>query len=191
MDKTDYGTDDDKTVGEELFSRINTKRYIVTTDANGDKVYVRNNIDLKGNESKYTIGNLVMNEEVAQHVGKIPLSTLQGKEDFERAQALVDLWSNKFASLNPEVYATADFNTFYDNFIGEYATIGRVLGNYVSNQETMVEGYDNQRLQIEGVSSDEELQKMIKFQQAYNAASRYVNVVSEMIEHLIVTLGNG
>ena len=40
------------------------------------------------------------------------------------------------------------------------------------------------------VSSDEELEKMIKFQQAYNAASRYINVVSDMLESLIVSLGN-
>lgn len=31
---------------------------------------------------------------------------------------------------------------------------------------------------------------MIKFQQAYNAASRYINVVSDMLESLIVSLGN-
>lgn len=190
MDKTDYGMDDDKTIGEELVSRLNTKRYIVTTDSKGETVYVRNNIDLKGNESLYTIGNLIMNDEVAQNVGKIALTTVQGKEDFDRAQELVDLWENKFASLNPEVYAKADFNTYYTNFIGEYATIGRVLDNYVNNQETMVNGYDNQRLQLQGVSSDEELEKMIKYQQAYNAASRYINVVSEMLEHLIVSLGN-
>ena len=35
-----------------------------------------------------------------------------------------------------------------------------------------------------------ELEKMIKFQQAYNAASRYINVVSDMLESLIVSLGN-
>ena len=45
----------------------------------------------------------------------------------------------------------------------------KALYNYVGNQTTMVDGYDNQRLQSEGVSSDEELEKMIKYQQAYNA----------------------
>ena len=54
----------------------------------------------------------------------------------------------------------------------------------------MVDGYDNQRLQTSGVSSDEELEKMIKYQHAYNAASRYINVVSEMIEHLVTSLGH-
>ena len=94
MDKTDYGMDDDKTIGEELISRTNTKRYIVTTDANGGTIYVRNNLDVKGNQSYYTIGSLEMNEEVAQNVGKIALTTKQGKEDFDKAQELVDMWEN-------------------------------------------------------------------------------------------------
>ena len=29
---------------------------------------------------------------------------------------------------------------------------------------------------------------MIKYQNAYNAASRYINVVSEMLEHLVTRL---
>lgn len=82
------------------------------------------------------------------------------------------------------MYAKSDYMSFYNNYIGEYATMGKALYNYVGNQTTMVDGYNNQRLQSEGVSSDEELEKMIKYQQAYNAASRYVNVVSEMLENL-------
>ena len=190
MDKTGYGMDDDKTVGTELFSRKGTDRYIKTTDDSGKTIYIRNNLNETNYESLYKLGNLQINPEAAQNVGKIPLSTVQGKEDFDRAKELVDAWDEKFASLNPDTYAKSDFMTFYNNFIGEYATLGKALGNYVSNQTTMVDGYDNQRLQSEGVSSDEELEKMIKYQQAYNAASRYVNVVSEMLEHLVTSLGN-
>ncbi|MCH5254164.1 MAG: hypothetical protein J1F41_04505, partial [Lachnospiraceae bacterium] len=39
------------------------------------------------------------------------------------------------------------------------------------------------------VSSDEELTNMIMYQNAYNASSRYINVISEMIEHIVTTLG--
>lgn len=190
MDKTGYGMDDDKTVGTELFSRKGTDRYIKTTDDSGKTIYIRNNLNETDYESLYKLGNLQINPEAAQNVGKIPLSTVQGKEDFDRAKELVDAWDEKFASLNPNTYAKSDFMTFYNNFIGEYATLGKALGNYVSNQTTMVDGYDNQRLQSEGVSSDEELEKMIKYQQAYNAASRYVNVVNQMLEHLVTSLGN-
>lgn len=190
MDKTGYGMDDDKTVGTELFSRKGTDRYIKTTDDSGKTIYIRNNLNETDYESLYKLGNLQINPEAAQNVGKIPLSTVQGKEDFDRAKELVDAWDEKFASLNPDTYAKSDFMTFYNNFIGEYATLGKALDNYVSNQTTMVDGYDNQRLQSEGVSSDEELEKMIKYQQAYNAASRYVNVVNQMLEHLVTSLGN-
>ena len=190
MDKTGYGMDDDKTVGTELFSRKGTDRYIKTTDDSGKTIYIRNNLNETDYESLYKLGNLQINPEAAQNVGKIPLSTVQGKEDFDRAKELVDAWDEKFASLNPDTYAKSDFLTFYNNFIGEYATLGKALGNYVSNQTTMVDGYDNQRLQSEGVSSDEELEKMIKYQQAYNAASRYVNVVNQMLEHLVTSLDN-
>ena len=40
-----------------------------------------------------------------------------------------------------------------------------------------------------GWLTDEELTYMIKYQNAYNAASRFINVVNEMIEHLLTQLG--
>lgn len=52
----------------------------------------------------------------------------------------------------------------------------------------MVQDIDNKRLSISGVSSDEELTNLIKFQHAYNAAARYVNVVDEMLEHIVTRL---
>ena len=44
------------------------------------------------------------------------------------------------------------------------------------------------REQIVGVSSDDELNNMIRFQNAYNASSRYINVINEMLEHLLNSL---
>lgn len=186
MDKTDYGMDKDMTVGTELFKRVNTERYVQANDG----TYVRNNLNVTGYESLYALGNLQMNPVAAQEIDKIPLSTQTGKEDFERANELLATFENKFASLDPQSYAKTDFVAFYDNYIGEFATLGRVLGKFVQGQSSMVNGYNNQRLETEGVSSDEELEKMIKYQHAYNAASRYINVVNEMIEHLVTSLGH-
>ena len=58
------------------------------------------------------------------------------------------------------------------------------------NQEITVNSTSNAREQIIGVSTDEELSFMIKFQNAYNASSRYINVIDEMLEHVINTLGS-
>ena len=57
------------------------------------------------------------------------------------------------------------------------------------NQATVVLDIDGSRESIMGVTSEEELTNMIKFQNAYNASSRYINVISEMLEHIINTLG--
>lgn len=185
LEATDYGMDDDKTIGSELFKRDYTERYVIV---NGQ--YIRNNANSKGDRSEYKLGNMGMNSVVAQDIAKIPMHTIQGKIDMDKGQELLDVWNGNFASLNPEQYAIGNFDEFYNNFVSEFATAGNVLHNYVENQQTMVEGYNDQRLQTEGVASDEELQKMIKFQQAYNAASRYINVISEMLEHLVTSLGS-
>ncbi len=190
MDKTDYGMDEDRTVGEPLFARHNTERYVVVIGAGGEKNYIYNNANSRGDRSEFILGNICINSAVAQAVEKLPMHTLQGKEDMAKGQELVDVWNADFASVNPEQYAVGTFSEFYNNYVSDFATAGRVLNNYVGHQKTMVDGYDNQRLQTEGVSSDEELEKMIKYQQAYNASSRYVNVVSEMLEHLVTSLGS-
>ena len=57
------------------------------------------------------------------------------------------------------------------------------------SQETTTQSVDNQRQQVLGTSSDEELTHMIKFQQAFNAASRYITVIDEMLEHVVTRLG--
>lgn len=189
MDKTDYGNDDDHTVGEGIFTRESTEDFVDYTDASGNVVKLHNNINQNGQRSDFKLGNIIINPVTSQDVGKLPLTDAQGKEDLSRGQALIDAWNADFASLNPESYAVGNFETYYNNFIGDFATIGQVLNNFVDHQKTMVSGYDDQRLQSEGVSSDEELQKMIKYQQSYNAASRYINVVSEMLEHLVTSLG--
>jgi flagellar hook-associated protein 1 FlgK len=73
--------------------------------------------------------------------------------------------------------------------IGELATDGNVYGSIADSLEATVSTIDNNRQQVIGVSSDEELTYMIKYQNAYNASSRFINVVDEMIETLLTSLG--
>lgn len=190
MDKTYYGMDEDKSVGVELFSRNYTDRYKQVTADDGTVYYVRNNINATNNFSDYTLGNIQVNDVASEDVAKIPLTAANGDAGLDRAKELMDIWEEEFASLSPKTFRKETFMNFYTNFIDEVADIGKILKTMVDNQETMANEYDNHRLQTEGVSSDEELQNMIKFQQAYNASCRYVNVVSEMLEHIIMQLGS-
>lgn len=194
VSKTGYGMDDDKSVGVELFSRKNTERYTeytyVDADGNPGKMYVRNNDNLTGLESLYTLGNLQVNDKVLQDYQTIPLSLEDGGENFARAEELLDIWEVKFAALNPDKYAKETFQSFYNSLVSEVANTGEVLRNMQQYQESMASELDNKRQESVGVSSDDELTNMIKFQNAYNAASRYITVVSEMMEHLVTALGS-
>lgn len=59
------------------------------------------------------------------------------------------------------------------------------------NQELLTKEYSTARDSIMGVSLDEEMANMIKFQTAYNANARMVNVFDEMLDLIVNRLGTG
>ena len=92
--------------------------------------------------------------------------------------------------MDPENTNKVTFIDYYNNMVGAFGTIGSVYESTAKSLSGTVTAVDNQRSQVMGVSSDEELTKMIKFQNAYNASSRFINVVNEMIESMITQLGS-
>jgi flagellar hook-associated protein 1 len=194
-----YGMDiPDHTQGEALFNRKSTERYseesIQVYDASGTlqtiTVKKYNEEDPSDIYSLFTLGEIEINPNIKNNYSKIPLSTSkEGNEvDMKTAQALIDLWSKPFASLSPNSLAVNTFKDYYTNFTGEIATKGDELNTISQNQAIMAQNIDDQRQSIMGVSSDEELTNLIKFQHAYNASSRYITVIDQMLEHLLTRL---
>jgi flagellar hook-associated protein 1 FlgK len=58
-----------------------------------------------------------------------------------------------------------------------------------SDSENLMTAMDEQREQIAGVNLDEEAANMVKFQRAYQAAVRLMNVFDEMLDQVVNTLG--
>jgi flagellar hook-associated protein 1 FlgK len=59
----------------------------------------------------------------------------------------------------------------------------------VMNQTNLISELENKRQNLSGVSLDEEMTNMIKFQQAYNAAARHITVIDEELDVLINRMG--
>lgn len=59
----------------------------------------------------------------------------------------------------------------------------------VENQETLVSQLELKRQATAGVSLDEEMMNMIRFQHAYNAAARYITTIDETIEVIVNRMG--
>ncbi|MDD3413793.1 MAG: flagellar hook-associated protein FlgK [Lachnospiraceae bacterium] len=115
--------------------------------------------------------------------------TADNQENKVMADELTALFKNDFSSLNPNVNTAANFVGYYTNLVGQIANSGSVCKGLYDSQASTVESIESSRQQIVGVSDNEELTNMIKFQNAYNASSRYINAVNEMIGHIIEKLG--
>ena len=195
-DKASVGMDKDKTMGTELFSRKSMDRYqelkeVTLADGSKERVYIYNDEDATNNYSLYTLGEIEINPEILKDRSKLPLSknTNTGDFDIDVAEKLLTAWQEDFATLNPNELSYNNFNNYYTALIGELGTRGEKYQTLSETQESMVNSIDNERHKVMSVSTDEELTHLIKYQHAYNAAARYVNVVSEMLDHILSTLG--
>ena len=180
-----YGADQ-KLPPRELFERMGVERYTVAYDADGNEVYVYNQEVENDPNTWYNVGNVQLNKDLTKQVTLLPAFTKNGAVDYALGEKLAGAWAVQGLHISPNDQYPCTFQGFYDKIIGELGTDGSI---YKSSRDTLtntVSSIDNNRQQIMGVSSDEELTNLIQYQSAYNAASRYMTVISQMTE-LIVT----
>ena len=201
-EKALMGDDANKTIGTEIFTRRGTERYskeevtIVNEDGTTSKemVYRYNEEDITDINTMYTINQLITNPVINRDSSTLPAkysdkSGAQPGYANNELIAIAQSFEKKMGSLNPNSMTTYNVKNFYDALVGELATQGHVWNGIIVNQNTTVYTLENERQNVMGVSSDEELTNLIKFQQCYNASSRYITTVADMLEYLIERLG--
>lgn len=147
-------------------------------------------IDGKYSDSKdYTTSNIIINDTLKQSPSLLGFIRPDGIADQTCADKLKELFTSETHTLNPEVKTATNLVNYYDNLISQVSNTGYIMRGISANQEITVTNISAAREEILGVSTDEELSNMIMFQNAFNASSRYINVVSELLEHIINTLG--
>ena len=112
-----------------------------------------------------------------------------GSVDNETAEALKDAFTEEVYTLNPEIKKMTTFLDYYNDLVSQVANSASVSRSIFVNQENTVEATYSAREQIVGVSSDEELANMIKFQNAYNLSSKMISVLCEVYDKLIQETG--
>ena len=76
------------------------------------------------------------------------------------------------------------FDGFYNATVSLVGVRTRSVEDGLEQQEGLMLELDNQRQSVSGVSIDEEMINLIKFQQAFEAAARLITVVQEMFDVL-------
>jgi flagellar hook-associated protein 1 FlgK len=80
---------------------------------------------------------------------------------------------------------TGTFNEFYIGALGELGVAAGSARRAETANQAQVDQLKSLREEIQGVSIDEELINMIKFQRGFEAASRIINVMDQVLQTLI------
>jgi flagellar hook-associated protein 1 FlgK len=74
---------------------------------------------------------------------------------------------------------------FYGGFVSEVGSGINSADNTARSQELILAQLENQRTSVSGVSLDEEMTNLIKYQRSYDAAARVVNTVNELFQTIL------
>lgn len=126
--------------------------------------------------------DMAVNEEVLNDTSKVAASRTAGgvPGDNSNAIEIADLQSALTMSSG-----TASFDDFYNAMIGALGTDVQSASQSYEHQSGVVSQLDNYRESVSGVSLDEEMVNMIKYQHAYEAAATLITTVDEMLMTLI------
>ncbi len=162
--------------------------------------------------SMYTLGNVAINPEFLDADGydKIPLSPALGGGGIGTGSNACDESNNTLIQQVLDAYNTPLITFIVGKDIdGNYITEGESQSikngyaytvsqisienneslGFIAQQEIIMNQLTNNRLAMSGVSMDEEMTNMMKYQHAYNASARVVNVVDDMLDRIINKLG--
>lgn len=177
------------TLNADLYGDADGKKVPLAKAGDEVEVWIYTEEDFSEPATLYSALNMQVDTELQQKPSMLGFRLEDGSEDKATAAALKEAFEEMAYTLNPNVKKPTSFITYYTDLVSQVANSGYAFRSIYQNQVDAVEAIEGARQQVSGVSSDEELSNMIKFQNAYNASSRYINVIDEMLEHILNTLG--
>ncbi|MFD2615553.1 flagellar hook-associated protein FlgK [Paenibacillus gansuensis] len=78
---------------------------------------------------------------------------------------------------------------FFRSVVGKLGVETKEANRQVDNQTAILEQVDSRKQSVSGVSLDEEMSNMVKFQHAYSAAARVMTTFDEMLDKVINGMG--
>ncbi|MDI6869870.1 MAG: flagellar hook-associated protein FlgK [Bacillota bacterium] len=123
---------------------------------------------------------------IAADVSLIAAAQVAGAPgDGRNATALANLKKQPF------MVGGMSFDTYFQSLIAQLGVDSQAADVQTKNQEALLGHLEQQQQAASGVSLDEELMNLVRFQHGYNAAARVVSVMDEVIDTIINRLGAG
>lgn len=80
---------------------------------------------------------------------------------------------------------SATINDFYESMIVRVGVDARANAQTLDVQQSFVDDFQQRRLEVSGVSIDEEVTQMLQFQRGFEASARVITVVDRMLDALL------
>jgi len=129
--------------------------------------------------------NIGVSSLIKENISYLATSKSGALGDNQNAKAIAELKGSKVFSQN------VTLDEYYALFVGKIATDKSTADTYATTKLHLVTEYSKKLESIKGVSLDEEMAEIIRFQRAYEASARFINVVDEMIDKIVNGLGTG
>jgi flagellar hook-associated protein 1 FlgK len=100
--------------------------------------------------------------------------------DNEIARSLADLWDTRLMD-----GGTRTFQEYHQGFLADVGARAEAANRAAESQDFIVQQVENMRDSVSGVSNEEELANLVKYQRAYEMAARAVRTTDEMLQTLI------
>ncbi|MBQ6787932.1 MAG: hypothetical protein IJO85_09425, partial [Lachnospiraceae bacterium] len=136
-------------------------------------------------ETLYNCASLQINQELVQTPTKLGFKKEDDSADYNIGTAFIKAFEDDAIYLNPYATTESSYQDCYTEMVNQMATMGSVFKHKYESQELSIEQIESNRQSVIGVSSDEELEHMIMYQNAYNAASRYINVLNTLMDSVL------
>lgn len=103
-----------------------------------------------------------------------------GPGDGTIAQQLADLRDTRLLALGDQT-----FNEYFSQIVFAAGLDARRASSDLTIQATIVAQLENQRASVSGVSLDEEAANLIQYQKLYQASTRFIQVVDELLDETL------
>ncbi|MEW5767374.1 MAG: flagellar hook-associated protein FlgK [bacterium] len=170
-----------------------------------DKNYDTYNPDPKDNLAADWLGvpirgaatQLSLSDKIKENIDRI--AAAQGVDNSDPLDGVADISNGegdgsnalKMADIKGKLYlaeGTANFDDFFSGMVAKAGANSAEAKREVENRELYMENLENLRDSISGVSLDEEMVDLIRYQQGYAAAARFIATINQVLDR-IMTLG--
>ena len=127
-----------------------------------------------------TAADIAVNSNIINDPNLVAAASATAHGDNTNALAIADLQNTPMVALG-----TTTFDDYYNSIVNNVGTDVKEASSNHEHQLSMMNHLDDYRESVSGVSLDEEMVNMIKFQHAYDASAKMIQVADDMLDTLL------